>query len=153
MTEGTPKQTGISMVTRNYQGWPTTNYLPLSFHLEVPMRHEQIGQRFRNRTVGFVEKKKRKNTQKINDDATQYAVNSQNRERSWSISLLLARSIPFMNHIYENVAVVFSIRSSYRNDIWILLLLYRAWKDFCRMDGYEISLYLSNNCHPFIYLN
>lgn len=100
-----PKQTGISMVTRNYQGWPTTNYLPLSFHLEVSMRHEQIGQGFRNRTVGFV-KKKRKNIE-MNDDATQYAINSQNREWSWSISFLLVRTIPFMNHIYENVAVVF----------------------------------------------
>lgn len=103
-----PKQTGISMVTRNYQGWPTTNYLPLSFHLEVPMRHEQIGQRFRNRTVGFVEKKKKKKC--TEDKRRRDPICSKFAEsRVVLIYFLtsLARSIPFMNHIYENVAAVF----------------------------------------------
>lgn len=147
-----PKQTGISMVTRNYQGWPTTNYLPLSFHLEVSMRHEQIGQGFRNRTVGFVKKKKKK----YRDERRRDPICSKFAESRVVLIYFLTASQdhPFYeSHVWECRGGI-SIKSSYRNDIWILLLLYHAWKDFCRMDVSNIRpSYLSNNYHLFTYLN
>ena len=43
-TKRAPKQTGISMVTRNYQGWPTTNYPAFEFPPWRTSIAKQIGQ-------------------------------------------------------------------------------------------------------------
>lgn len=90
-----PKQTGISMVTRNYQGWPTTNYPAFEFPPWRTSTAKQIGQGSRNRT-------RTRYAAETGDRESQYAVNS--RDHAWpSFDLFPCRfptSILFMDYTY-----------------------------------------------------
>lgn len=83
----------------------------LTTHFEFPpwgsTRHEQIGQEFRNRMRCGV----KKNRRYIKDEWRRKAICSKFAEslvvRFWFISLPFAGAVPFIDHIYGNVTVVF----------------------------------------------